>query len=192
VKLASSHLVVKRVGTDARTFEGIATTVTPDHIGDVVNPAGARFSLPLPLLFSHAHDKPIGHVTRASVGKAAITFEAKIADIQEPGTLKDRCDEAWQSIKSSLINSVSIGFMPKKSSPLAGGGMLFDEWTWYELSICTVPMNPEAVITSRRSLELMLEGAERKSHRVVRLEDPKKRGCVVKLEPKYRTWEKNQ
>jgi len=60
--------------------------------------------------------------------------------------------------------------------------MMFDEWTWFELSICTVPMNPEALITSRRSLELMLEGAEQKSHRVVRLSDPKNRGHVVRLD----------
>ena len=36
-----------------RIIEGWATTPTEDSSLDVVNPRGAEFSLPLPLLFSH-------------------------------------------------------------------------------------------------------------------------------------------
>jgi HK97 family phage prohead protease len=181
-KSAAAHLVVRTVGNDeARELEGWATTPTPDLVGDVLVPAGAKFSLPLPLLFSHAHDKPVGRVISATVEKAGIRFRAAISKITEPGTLKDRCDEAWQSVREKLINSVSVGFLPLKQQPLTGGGMLFEEWNWFELSICTVPMNPEALITSRRSLELMLENAERKSHRVVRLSSESYRQAGIQL-----------
>lgn len=179
---AASHLVIKRVQEEAREIEGWATTISPDHIGDCINPRGAKYSLPLPLLFSHAHDKPIGRVIAATVEKTGIKFRAVISKITEPGTLKDRVDEAWQSIKADLISSVSVGFKPVKATPLKGGGMMFDEWTWLELSICTVPCNPEALITSRRSLALTLSGLEAKAvTRVVRLAEPD-RGRVVRLD----------
>lgn len=186
-KLAASHLVIKNVEEEARIIEGWATTPAPDRIGDIINPSGAKFALPLPLLFAHDHQKPIGRVESAKVEKAGIRFTARISKILEPGTLKDRVDEAWQSVKAGIINSVSIGFMPKKATPLQGGGMLFDEWDWFELSICTVPANPEALITSRRSAELMMKMVEEKSHRVVRLAPPKPayKPCVVVKLNKY-------
>ena len=45
-------------GEDARTFEGWATTPTTDRMGDVVDPLGAKFKNPLPLL--HQHDSSSG------------------------------------------------------------------------------------------------------------------------------------
>ena len=63
---------------------------------------GAKFKLPMPLLWQHDSEQPIGHVTHAKVTKAGIEIVAKIARIAEPGRLKDRLDEAWQSIKARL------------------------------------------------------------------------------------------
>lgn len=181
---AASHLVVKRASGDGdqRIIEGIATTPTPDHVGDIINPMGAKYTLPLPLLFSHDHAKPIGRVEHAEPTKAGIKFRARIVSISEPGVLKDRVDEAWQSIKAGIINACSIGFKGLQQKPLNGGGWLFDEWNWLELSICTIPMNPEALITSRRSLELMLDTAE-KSHRVVRLDERSYRAAGLEPPP---------
>src|SRR5690606_574387 len=83
---------------DKYVIEGIATTPTPDRYGDVVEPKGAKFKLPIPLLWQHKRDQPIGQVIEAKVTDAGIFVKCQIAKIDEPGRLKDRLDEAWQSI----------------------------------------------------------------------------------------------
>jgi len=46
-----------------RKFSGIATTPSTDRMGDIVEPKGAEFELPIPLLWQHDSSQPIGHVT---------------------------------------------------------------------------------------------------------------------------------
>ena len=69
-------------------------------------------------------------------------------------SLKDRLDEAWQSIKLGLVRAVSIGFQPIKYAFLKdGSGMEFSEWEWLELSAVTIPANSEATINIIRSID---------------------------------------
>lgn len=134
--------------SDAVIVEGIASTPTPDKVGDVVVPTGARFALPLPLLLHHRHDQPVGHVTYAAPTGRGIPFSARIPRIKSPGKLKERVDEAIDSLQAGLIAAVSVGFSAiagrVKSRP--GGGSEYLEWSWHELSLCTIPMNGQAVI----------------------------------------------
>ena len=44
----------------------------------MVEPDGAQFKLPMPLLWQHDSEQPIGHVTHAKVGKAGIEIVAKM------------------------------------------------------------------------------------------------------------------
>jgi HK97 family phage prohead protease len=180
MKTMSAGFFIEKANPDLREITGVATTPAVDLAGDVVNPMGAKYSLPLPLLWQHSHSSPAGRVTAARVTKAGIHFTAKLAAVAEAGTLKEKLDEYWQSVKAGLVTSVSIGFMPKKATPMQGGGYLFDEWIWNELSLCTVPCNPEAVIQSHRTLEGLMAAAKAAPTRVVRL-NPPKRGRVVKL-----------
>ena len=71
----------------------------------------------------------------------------------EPGRLKDRLDEAWQSIKMGLVRAVSIGFIPTKFNYMKDGGTEFAEWNWLELSAVTIPANQEATINVVRSID---------------------------------------
>ena len=48
-----------------RLIEGIAATAVLNKNGTILDPAGALFTLPVPLLFSHNWLRPIGRVTRA-------------------------------------------------------------------------------------------------------------------------------
>jgi HK97 family phage prohead protease len=180
MKTMSAGLFVEKANPDLREITGVATTPAVDLAGDVINPLGVKHSLPLPLLWQHTHALPAGRVTAARVTKAGIHFTAKVASIDEAGTLKDKLDEYWQSVKAGLVTSVSIGFLPKKATPMKGGGWLFDEWIWTELSLCTIPCNPEAVIQSHRTLEGLLAASKAAPTRIVRL-DPPKRGRVVRL-----------
>lgn len=109
---AYSRLDVKAVTEDENYYyiDGIATTPTPDRMGDVVDPMGAKFALPLPLLWQHDANKPIGSVSKAKMTKAGIPITAQIPKVKEAGTLQDRINEAVQSIKYKLVAGLSIGF----------------------------------------------------------------------------------
>lgn len=150
---AYSLLDIKGVDEDARVIEGIASTPTADRMGDVVEPMGAKFTTPMPLLWQHNASMPVGQVTFAKPTKAGIPFKAKIAKIDEPGTLKDRLDEAWQSVKAGLVRAVSIGFRSLEHSYMDSGGVKFESWEWLELSLVTIPANAEATITSIKSID---------------------------------------
>jgi len=186
---AYSVLHVKALDESARVIEGIASTPTPDRMGDIVNPLGAKFALPLPLLWQHNHDQPIGHVIEATATKEGIRFKAQLAQTDEPGALKDLLDFAWQSIKMKLVAAVSIGFRPMKYAFLSDGGIEYDEWDWFELSAVTIPAQAEATITAIKSIDAGLRkaagvpdpdipappadgAATGKNVRVVRLDDP--------------------
>lgn len=144
---AYSLLEIKSIDEDARIIEGIATTPTTDRTGDIVEPKGAEFTLPVPFLWQHDSKQPVGHITYAQVTAAGINVKAQFAKIAEPGRLKDRLDEAWQSVKLKLVRGLSIGFSPLESEPIKGtSGIRFLKWNWLELSAVTIPANQDANI----------------------------------------------
>lgn len=151
---AYSLLEIKAVDDDARVITGIATTPSPDRMDDVVEPKGAQFKLPIPFLWQHNQDQPIGQVTKASITAQGIEVTVELAKIDEPGTLKDRVDEAWQSIKAKLVRGLSIGFSPIESANIDGSwGRHFLKWEWLELSAVTVPANSAATIQTIKSID---------------------------------------
>lgn len=91
-------------------IEGIASTPRADRVADVVEPMGARFKTPMPLLLRHKHDQSVGQVTFAQPNERGIPFKAQLPIVSEPGRVKDRVDEAIHSLKYDLISAVSIGF----------------------------------------------------------------------------------
>ena len=101
---------VKSVDADKRVLSGIATTPEPDRMGDIIEPLGVTFKNPLPLLLFHDAKKPVGWTKFKKPTKDGIEFEASLPTIEEPGVLRDRVEEAWQSVKAGLISGVSIGF----------------------------------------------------------------------------------
>ena len=139
---------------DERTITGIASTPSMDRDNDVIEAKGAKFALPIPLLWQHNHNQPIGEVTHAEVTDKGVEFTATIAKIDEDGALKSRIDEAWQSIKSGLVKCVSVGFRALDYEYLKDAyGLHIKSWEWYELSVVTVPANPDAVITSAKQIK---------------------------------------
>ena len=55
--------------------------------------------------------------------KDGIPFKARIASVAEAGRLKERLDEAWQSLKAGLVRAVSIGFAVGEYATMKSGGM---------------------------------------------------------------------
>jgi len=188
---AYSVLDIKAVDGETRKITGIATTPSVDRVGDIIEPDGVTFKNPLPLLWQHKHDEPIGHVTFGKPTADGIPFEADIADIKESGKLRDRIEEAWQSIKYGLVKAVSIGFRPIEYSFIDNGGIRYSETEVYELSAVTIPANADAVISTVKSIDQAL----RKEAGVPEPEIPAepeapaatgKSGRVVKLDDKPR------
>jgi uncharacterized protein len=185
---AYSVLTVKAVEEGKRIIRGIATTPSVDRVGDVIEPLGVKFKNPLPLLWQHKHDAPIGHVKFEKPTAKGIEFEAELPVVEEEGTLRDRIEEAWQSIKLGLVKAVSIGFRPIEYSFIDNGGVKFSEVEVFELSAVTIPANADAVISAVKSIDAQLRAEEGvpepetpeppepaasgKSVRVVKLEDP--------------------
>ncbi|MFP3551942.1 HK97 family phage prohead protease [Paraburkholderia sp. SIMBA_049] len=172
----STQVFLRAVGEnpDARIIEGVATTGSEDRLGDYVLPMGAKYALPIPLLWMHDAARPIGEVIKAGVDEKGVAFRAKLAHIEEDGALKARLEEAWQSIKAGLTKAVSIGFRPIEMEPRKDGkgGMIFREWEWLELSVCSIPANADAAILNIKAYDEEQRRLHLPKAHVVRLDRP--------------------
>lgn len=154
VQRAYSLLEIKAVSDEKREITGIATTPEPDRVGDIVEPMGAKFKNPVPLLWQHRHDSPVGTVKFDKPTKIGITFTATLPMIAEDGALKSLVDMAWQAVKAQLVRGVSIGFRPIEYSFMDDGGIRFVETEIYELSLVTIPANASATIQTVKAMDL--------------------------------------
>lgn len=156
VRRAYARLEIKSIADNAdgeMLIEGIASTPKTDRAGDIVVPTGARFSLPMAMLYQHKADKPIGLVTWAKPTSKGIPYKATIAR----AGVAPFIDEARNLIREGLVRGASIGFRDIKSAPIKMedpfGGYRFDEWEWIELSAVTIPMNVDATVEVIRSYD---------------------------------------
>jgi HK97 family phage prohead protease len=151
---AYSLLEVKAVDDESRTITGVATTPSPDRMGDIVEPMGVKFNNPLPLLWQHRHDSPVGSVKFDKPTKDGITFTAELPKLNEDGPLKTMIDMAWQSVKEKLVRGVSIGFRSIEHAFMEGGGIRFLESEVIELSLVTIPANADATIQAVKAMDV--------------------------------------
>lgn len=148
---AYALLDVRSVDDEKRVIEGIATTPTPDRMRDVISTDGIEFNLPLPLLYQHDPDRPIGHVIEAKVTKSGIRVKVQVAK----AGIASFIDEAWALIKNKLVRGFSIGFRPLEDPEFdkESGGFIFPSTEWLELSAVTIPANAEASILTIKSFD---------------------------------------
>ena len=162
IQHAHAVLHVKSAGNAASLhIAGIATTPAPDRAGDELDPFGARFANPLPLLWHHDRERPIGVAVLQTPTRDGIRFEATIPTVDEPGPLRDRVLEAVQSIKAGLVLGVSVGYRALEGGVqfLKSGGRRFTSTEICELSLVTVPANLHATIDVIKSLDLAVLAA---------------------------------
>lgn len=158
---AYSVLTIKRIvqGEGERLIEGIASTPNPDRVNDIVEPLGAKFALPIPLLWQHNAEEPVGLVEFAQATKEGIPFRARISQTNEPGAFKTMVDKAWHAVKAGVVRGVSIGFKTTDKDVLKNGGWRIKAWEWFELSLVTIPANVEATITNIKSFDRQTSAA---------------------------------
>jgi len=152
---AHAVLSVKSADVATRRISGTATTPAADRAGDTLDPLGATFTNPIPLLWHHDKERPIGLATLHQPTLAGITFDATIPFVTEPGPLRDRIEEAWQSLKAGLITGVSVGYrvLDGGMKVLKNGGRRFTQTEICEVSLVTVPANMHATIDVIKSLD---------------------------------------
>lgn len=131
------------------------TTINPDREGDRVIPEGGDFTdfLRNPvLMWAHGGrdgyaSVPIGTVSSLEVmpGKGVKAAWKWL----EGDPFADRIKNAWDQ---GVVRASSIGFKPVKVTP-NGQGLDHEKWELLELSLCAIPMNPEAVRTIKGLLD---------------------------------------
>lgn len=158
MKRAYSIVNLKSADDEARIIEGLATSPAADRMGDIIESEGAKFILPLPLLWQHDSRSPIGHVTKATVSKDGIKITAQIAK-----GVDEQIEKAWRLIKGGLVRGLSIGFRALDIEPLnpkdPWGSVRVKAWEWLELSAVTIPANGEASIHAIKSIDQELRAA---------------------------------
>ncbi|WP_342360789.1 HK97 family phage prohead protease [Terrarubrum flagellatum] len=139
--------VVAAQGLGDRQIKVIASTATPDRVGDIMKAEGAdlaNFRRNPIVLANHDPTKPIGTAScevKDGRVEALITFA--------PAGISEKADEYCGLTKSGVLQSVSVGFRPIDAAPRKGGGLTFNKWELVELSVVSIPANPEALVVGR-------------------------------------------
>jgi len=137
----------------SRQIHATINTSAVDRDREVVLPAGANLAEfernPVILLGHRADQLPIGRATKLKRHPDAITATIQIAT-------GPRGDEVLSLFQGEFLKAFSIGFDPHESSPptrdeirkrpdWAAARLVHRKWTLLEVSVVSVPANPEAL-----------------------------------------------
>lgn len=142
---------VRTLGEDEVEVRISTAAVARD--GHILIPQGVKFENykrnPVVLWNHDVENFPVGRAETLSVQSQQI-----IARVRFPPTgISDRAEECRGLIKSGFINGVSVGFVPLDGELLdpcnTRGGMRITDWELIEFSFCCVPVDENALVTSR-------------------------------------------
>ena len=166
MRYADALLQLKAVDAATRTFEGIASTPSVDFGADVMDPFGAKFTLPMPFMWQHGKEDivdPIGWITHATPAVDGIRVKGRFDDGQDaPAKLKEQLDRAFYLVKKRLVTGLSIGWIGVKGERIKAGertAIYWKEWMWRELSAVRIGMNADATITAVKSMNQSLRAS---------------------------------
>jgi uncharacterized protein len=146
-------LKLKSVAADG-TFVGFGSTYgNTDLQGDIVQPGAFAQSIQsqgngYPLLWVHNQETPLG-IAKISDSKSGLLVEGSML-MSDPNAQRVNA-----FMKMGSVKGLSIGFAspdPAKTSYDEDGNRILREIKLYELSLCPIPANPLAVVTSVKSL----------------------------------------
>lgn len=133
--------------SEADPFVFVMSTPTPDRAGDIVvqNWKLRNFRRNPIALWSHQNSQPIGAWKNVSVQDGNLVGRLELA---ARGT-SQRIDELRGLVEQRILRAVSVGFIPESYEPLdpedPWGGYLLDDNELLECSLCSIPMNPDAL-----------------------------------------------
>jgi HK97 family phage prohead protease len=150
VKHHNFGLKIKSIDeTGSGSFVGLGAAYNNvDLGGDQILPGAFARTLAatktFPLLWQHQSDNPIGTVTVTDSPQGLIVSGQLLMDL-------DQAKRAYLLIKAKVIKGLSIGFECIQES-FSDGVRQLKELRLWEISICTFPMNEEAVISSVKAM----------------------------------------
>lgn len=127
-----------------------------DRVGDMIEKgAFAGTSGPLPMLFGHNPNDPVGvwEATTETDTGLEVRGRLLVEDLE-------RAREVRALIQAGAVTGLSIGFSTKKAAPRRGGGRTISALELVEISLVTVPCHPGARITSAKDATAAIAIAE--------------------------------
>jgi HK97 family phage prohead protease len=140
---------LKQVGN--RQVRVVASTPTVDRDGDRITPGAfnlATYRKNPVILRQHDPKRPIARASSVDVVDGKLRA---VIQFPQPGISQDS-DETYELVKAGILNGISVGFRAEKVSfpnDLPAPGMQVDKADLLEISIVSVPSNPEATIVER-------------------------------------------
>ena len=119
----------------------------PDRVGDMVQKGAFNsVNLPLPMLFGHDGNDPVGSWTEARESDQGLMLKGSLL-VNEVA----RAREVAALVKAGAVRGISIGFITRKATPRRGGGRTITDLELVEASLVAVPMHAGARVTSAKS-----------------------------------------
>lgn len=138
----------KVLADEAGSISGLAWKFAEaDRVGDMIAPgAFKKAALPLPMLFGHDMNDPVGAWTEATEKADGLHIAGKLLVDDLP-----RAREVAALVKAGAVRGISLGFISRKSAARPGGGRTITDLELLEASLVAVPMHPAARVTSAKS-----------------------------------------
>jgi HK97 family phage prohead protease len=137
---------------DRRQVRVVASTSAADRVGDVIEQDGIdlnNYRKNPVVLWGHDHDRPIARCADITVAGGRLLATAQFP----PAGMDEDSDRVYGKIRAGIVNSVSVGFIPKEFEPVnsrdPGSGFRFTKSELLEFSFVAVPMNADAVVIGR-------------------------------------------
>lgn len=128
----------------------------PDRSGDMIEPAAFKGAvLPMPMLFGHDQNDPVGVWEALSEARGALVVKGRLL-VEEVS----RAREVRALVRAGAVRGLSIGFATRKAVARPGGGRTITSLELMEVSLVTLPMHPGARVTSAKSAVEALRVAE--------------------------------
>lgn len=149
-KLIRADIQQDGLGDDE--VEVVMSTAALARDGHVLIPSGVKLenyrANPI-VLWSHNANIPLGNVEEISLDNDMIRARVRFA----PLGISEEADKYRGLVKAGVVRAVSVGFDPVVGEPLdprkPKGGQRFTEWELWELSFCSVPVDPGSLVTAR-------------------------------------------
>lgn len=139
--------LIEKAAGDNR-FKFVLSDETPDRDGDVIKASGwdlGHFKKNPIALAYHDATKPVGKWHNLKVVGGQLTGELELAP-DEVGPLQRAINSL---VNNGFLKAVSVGFQPVEHEPRKGGGINFLKQALMEISLVSVPSNPNALAIAK-------------------------------------------
>jgi HK97 family phage prohead protease len=142
-----SLIETKILADDSGAISALAWPfAVPDRVGDMIRKgafAGAK--LPLPMLFGHDQNDPVGVWEEAEEKDEGLHLKGRLLVDDLP-----RAREVRALVQAGAVRGISIGFVTRKADRRSPRGRLITALDLMEASLVTIPMHPGAKVTSAK------------------------------------------